>query len=279
MFERISRGMELTRQSLQVLRDDKTLLVFPLLSGVACMLVFASFAAPVWFSGYASGILDDGRLPQDPVAYAILFAFYFVNYFVVIFFNSALISCAIIRFHGDDATLGDGMSAAMSRLPQIAGWALVSATVGLILKSIESRSEKLGQIAASLLGAGWAIATFFVVPVLVVEGVGPITAVKRSFAIIRKTWGEALTAQFSIGLFVFLAILASLVPAVVGIAIGNPVAAAVGIGITVLLVIVVSLISAALHAVILAALYLYAARGEVVPQFDEQLLRSAYGHK
>ena len=279
MFARISRGIELAKQSWHVLQEEKTLVVFPLLSGIACMLVLASFALPVWATGYGVELLDDGRVPQDPLAYAILFAFYFVNYFVIVFFNSALISCAIIRFHGGDATVADGFSAAMSRLPQIAGWALVSATVGLLLKALESRSEKLGQLAAGLLGAGWAIATYFVVPVLVVEGLGPIGSIKRSFAILRKAWGESIVAQFGIGLLVFAASLVAIVPAVLGVISGNVVAMAVGIGITVVLLIAISLISATLNTIILAALYLYAAEGQVPQQFDRNLLSSAYAPK
>lgn len=279
MFERISRGIELARQSWNVLREEKTLVVFPLLSGIACSLVFASFAVPVWFSGYAEGILNEGKLQQDPVAYAILFAFYFVNYFVVVFFNSALIRCAMIRFQGGDATLADGISGAMNRLPQIAAWALLSATIGLILKAIESRSERLGQLAAGLLGAGWAIATFFVVPVLVVEGVGPFEAIKRSCSILKKAWGESLTAQFGIGLCVFLAMLLAIIPGVLGAISGNMIAAAIGIGISVVLVLIISLVSAALQSIILAALYMYAAEGKVPQQFDKQLLASAYTPK
>jgi hypothetical protein len=279
MFARISRGIELARQSWNVLREEKTLLVFPFLSAVACGLVMASFALPLWFSGYAQGLFDDGRLKQDPVAYAILFAFYFVTYFIVVFFNSALIRCAMIRFQGGDATLADGIGAAMNRLPQIAAWAFVSATVGLILKAIESRSEALGRFVTGLLGAGWAIATFFVVPVLVVEGVGPIQAVKRSCSILKRAWGESLVAQFGIGFCVFLATLLAIVPGVIGVALGTPLTAGIGIGISVLLVLIISLISAALHTIILAALYMYAAEGKVPSQFDEQLLASAYSPK
>jgi hypothetical protein len=279
MFARITRGMELTRQSLQVLREEKSLLVFPLLSGVACLLVFASFAVPMVLSGYAEVLFEDGRPPQDPLAFALLFAFYFVNYFVIVFFNSALISCAIVRFYGGDATVSGGLSAAMARLPQIAGWALVSATVGVILKLIESRSEKIGQLAAGLLGAAWTIVTYFVVPVLVVERVGPITAVQRSFSILKKTWGESLTANFSIGLVVMLASLVSLVPAGLGLVIGTTASVIAGVAITAVLLIAVSLVSAALHTIIVAALYLYAAEGKVPQQFDENLLREAYAPK
>jgi hypothetical protein len=271
--------MELTKQSLRVLREEKSLLVFPLASGIACLMVFASFAVPLWFSGYLGVMFQDGPIPHDPVAYVVLFLFYFVNYFVIVFFNSALISCAIVRFYGGDTTITGGLSAAAARLPQIAGWALVSATVGVILKLIESRSERAGQIAAGLLGAAWTIVTYFVVPVLVVERVGPITAVKRSFAILRKTWGESLSANFSIGLLVLLASLLALLPVVLGVLIGSAASAVAGLVVTVLLLITISLVSAALHTIIVAALYLYAAEGRVPQQFDEQLLRSAYAPK
>lgn len=283
MFERISRGIELARQSFAVLMDEKKLLVFPLLSGIAAVFVFATFAVPLWTTGYAEQVLSEKQAPQDPIAYAILFLFYFVNYFVIVFFNSALISCAIIRFQGGSPTLGDGLREASSRLPQIVAWALVSATVGVILKAIESRSEKVGQFVANLIGAGWTIVTYFVVPVIVVERAGPIDAVKRSFAILRKTWGESLTANFGIGFVVFMAILLAMVPAVGGFvlsaALNNAAAAVIGIVLSVVLVILVSLVSAALHTIIVAALYLFAAQGQAPPQFDQELLSAAYRSK
>lgn len=279
MFERISNGIELARQSLSILREDKKLLIFPLLSSVACGAVLLSFLVPLWFTPYADVIVEDHQVPQDPVAYALLFAFYFVNYFVIVFFNSALVSCAILRFRGGEPTVGDGLRAAASRLPQIAAWALLSATIGVILKAIESRSEKVGQVVAGLLGAAWSIATYFVVPIIVVEQVGPLDAVQRSFAILRRTWGESLVASFGIGFVVSLALLVAILPAVLGFALASSVSVAIGLAVTVLLVILVSLVSAALHTIIVAALYLYAAEHKVPAQFDEQLLRAAYAHK
>jgi hypothetical protein len=282
MFERIGNGWELAKSSWSVLRQDKELVVFPLVSGIACLMVLASFGVPLWFSDYRHVVFGDGERLQDPIAWVILFAFYTVNYFVIVFFNSALVACAMIRFRGGDPTVGDGLSASMQRLPQILAWALVSATVGVILKAIESRSEKLGQIAAGLLGAGWSIATYFVVPVLVVERVGPVDAVKRSFSILRKSWGETVVAKFGIGFFVFLASLAAMLPIVGGaIALANNQVAvgAVLIACGILWMILVSLISSALNAILLAALYLYAADGEVPQQFDCNLLEHAFGSK
>lgn len=279
MFRRLSNGWGLAQQSLRVLRLDKELMLFPGMSGLACLLVLASFAVPLWQSGEVQVVLDDRQPPQNPLAYLVLFAFYFVNYFIIVFFNVGLIECAMIRFRGGDPTVADGLRAAMARLPQILGWALVSATVGVILRVIESQSEKVGQIVAAFFGMAWGAATYFVVPVLVVEKVGPVDAVKRSFAILRKTWGETLTANFSIGLFVFAAYTVAIVPAVLGALIAGTTGVIAGAVVTVALWIVIGLAAAALNTIVLAATYLYAAEGLVPQQFDRDLLKDAFKTK
>jgi hypothetical protein len=280
MFERISKGWSLTKQSWHVLMLDKELLFFPLISGLACILVLISFAVPLYNTPYFQTVMDEGgQVAQDPIAWVILFAFYFVNYFVIVFFNTALIACSIIRFRGGDPTVMDGLSASMNRLPQIFAWALVSATVGILLRAIESYSEKAGAFAAAILGGAWSIATYFVVPVLVVEKVGPIDAVKRSFAVLRKTWGESLSANFGIGIITFFFVLLAMAPIIIGVVAmssGWTVAGIISIVCGVLAVILVSLISSALSSICLGALYLYASDGEVPQQFDRQELAGAF---
>ncbi len=279
MFERMSRGWELMQESWAVLKMDKEMLVFPAVSGLACLLVLASFAAPLWNSQYLQVVMEEEQLPQDPIAYAILFLFYLANYFVIIYFNSALVACAVIRFKGGDPTVGDGFRMANQSLPQIFGWALVSATVGLILKLIESRSERAGQVVAGLMGMAWSAVTYFVVPVIVVERVGPIEATKRSMGILRKTWGEALTANFGIGLITTLVALLGLIPIFLGVwAVmgGMVVLGGVAIAAGVLWFILISLITSALNAIVIGALYLYAAEGQVPSHFNGRLLENAF---
>lgn len=283
MFERLSTGWELMKQSFRVLWMDKQLIVFPAVSSVACLLVLASFALPLWNSPYAQVVLEEGEAPQDAVAYLILFLFYFVNYFVIVFFNSALVACAIIRLKGGEPTVGDGFRAAAAVLPQIAGWALVSATVGVVLRIIESRSEKAGQIVAGLLGMGWTVLTYFVVPVLVVERKGPVEATKRSMAILRRTWGEALSANLGAGLIFLLvglvalpALILTVVLGVFGLVSGSVALAVIGFGLFILVLIGISLVSSTLHTILLAALYVYAAEGRVPGAFDGDVLEGAF---
>ena len=130
---RIRSAWLLAKQSWRVLMLDKQLLVFPLLSGIACLLVLASFAAGVIAAGHFQG--KEG----DTTAWVLAFIYYFVNYFVIVFFNSALVACAMVRFQGGSPTVGDGLRAASARLPQILAWVLLASTVGIVLRAIMER--------------------------------------------------------------------------------------------------------------------------------------------
>jgi hypothetical protein len=286
MFSKISFGWALVGQSFRVLREEKRLIVFPLLSTIACALVLGAFAIPLWGTPQARAILEDRHVPNDPLSYVILFLFYFANYFVMFFFNSALLACAIIRFRGGGPTIGDGLHVAMARAPRIAGWALVSATVGLVLRIIESRSEKVGQLVAGLLGMAWSVVTYLVVPVLVVEKVGPIEAVQRSTALVKKTWGEALTAEVGAGLVFFVVFLVAALPLIalgvlgaMALAGGQLILGWLAMAALVVLVILMSLVSSTLSTILLAAVYLYASEGKVPGEFDAELIQGAFQAK
>ena len=283
MFERLTTGWELAKESFRVLRLDKELLLFPIFSGVACVLVMASFAVPMFLTGAFDFFAEQSDTTTGKIIGGLVaFAFYFVNYFVIIFFNSALVGCAVIRLKGGDPTVSDGFTTSMSRIPQIIGWALVSATVGMILKGLEQNSNKIGQFIIGLLGMAWSIMTFFVVPVLVIEKLGPIDAVKRSVSLMKQTWGESLAANFSLKIIVFLASLLAIAPIVGGVFFLSNQATFIGFGMIalgVVLLLAISLISSALNSIVLAALYVYAVEGKAPAQFDSNLIRQAFAPK
>lgn len=282
MFERISNSFALAQSSWGVLRRDKQLVVFPMLSGIACILVLISFWAPLIFGVGIERMIVDGK--PEPWVYAVLFAYYFASYFVVVFFNSALVACALMRFHGQTPTVADGLRAACLRLPQILAWALVSATVGILLKAIENVHEKAGVIISAIFGTLWSVLTYFVVPVLVVEQVGPIEAIKRSASILKKTWGEALIGNLGIGLFMLLVYIPGVLIAVAGAFLltngGNMVALGLAvIALAVIYFVIAAAVGSALQGIYITALYEYAAF-ETVPQgFEGDTLRGAFRHR
>jgi hypothetical protein len=206
----------LMKASFAVIRGNKRLLILPVFSGVCMVLILVSFAAPVVMSNldvftgaeeveFDAGYLAfpaEGAPPVEHVRfYGVLFTFYFANYFVIIFFNSALVASAFFWMRDGRPSLSRGMAAAVKRLPQIVGWALLSATVGLALRLIENAYERAGAIVAWLLGTAWTVTTYLAVPVLVVEGKGPFAALKESTVLLKKSWGEQLIGGFAFGLF------------------------------------------------------------------------------
>jgi hypothetical protein len=220
----------------------------------------------------------------DQVAmYATLFLFYFCNYFVIVFFNSALTACALKVVNGEAPTIGYGFSMAGKRLPQIAAWAFVSAVIGVLLRMVENAHEKAGAIVAAILGTAWTVLTYFTVPVLVMEGVGPITAIKRSVSTIKSTWGEALVGNFSMGFLAFLVLLPVIL--VLGVLVAAAVAsgntpAIVLAGAVGALVIVIAAAATSTADVVFKALLYNHATGRSVPEgIDQSLFQEAFRPK
>lgn len=289
MFGKLSYTWELMRASWDVLKRDKRLLVFPLLSGLSCLIVLASFAVPIFVTGAWHPPGKAAGAARQVAYYGTLFAYYFVNYFVITFFNAGIVACAIERLRGGEPDVAFGFREAMARLPLIIGWAMLSATVGLVLRVIEERSEKVGRIVAGLLGIAWGVVTYLVVPVLVVERKGPFAAMKTSGAMLKKTWGEQIVGGFSfgsvLGLLAIPAILLIAGGVYVAVALHSMVLAGACILIGVILFLALALVQSALQSIFQAAVYLYASgnQAQVATEgprgFPVQLLRQAMAAK
>lgn len=206
-FQSISTSWEYAKESYRILLRNKRLMVFPVLTAIAAVLVSLSFVLPMLGSDGNSSMMaaldEDSEATMTAGQYVMLFLFYFFNYFVIVFFNSALIASTMQALDGRQASLGYGLTAAAKRLPQIVGWSLLSALVGVVLRSLE-RNKTVGSIITGILGMAWSALTYFVIPFLVVDGVGPVEAVKRSTEVLKKTWGTALLGNFSLSLLGFL---------------------------------------------------------------------------
>jgi hypothetical protein len=283
MFDRISTSFSLAQSSWAVLKQDKQLILFPMLSSCSCFLVLLTFAAPL------SVLAVTGHIPLDvngrpPIwIYPLTFLYYFCNYFVIVFCNAALIHCALERFNGEEPTLIDGIIAAGRCLPQILAWALVAATVGVLLKMIENIHERFGAIISAILGTAWTVITFFVVPVLVAERVGPFKAVRRSIKLLSRAWGQAAIGGVGLGFFSLIIML----PGFLLFFVAMMLASATGLwmvglgvaGLAGLYLIIGSAVCATLNTIYLSALYDFAAENHAPRGFSKRMLRAAFRSK
>jgi hypothetical protein len=282
MAGRFARSLALARASWSVVQADKELLWLPVISVLALLLLLGSFVVPA----LALGVFGPAATPGEPRTALALsgFVFYVLAYFVAIFFNTALVGAALVRMDGGNPTLRDGLAIAWSRAGRIFGYALIAATVGLLLQAIEERVGWVGQLVVKLIGVAWTLATFLVVPVLVMRDVGPIDALKESAALLRETWGENLIGTVGLGL-AFAAAYLVVVAAGGGLILlavnaGLPALGIVALVLAVIVLVVLSALQATLQGVYAAALYRHATEpGRPLAGFTPELMAVAFKPK
>lgn len=275
----LSNSMTLFKASLNVLRQDKELIIYPILSSISMVLVVASFVLPVALTGSWTVFEEGGA--SSYLGYVVGFLFYLVQYTVIFFFNTALVGAAMVRLNGGDPTIATGLNIAIKRLPTILGYAAISATVGMILRAISERSGIIGKIIVGFIGVGWSLATYLAVPVLVTKDLGAVDTVKESASLFRRTWGEQVVANFGFGWVGILATLAWsvvwILPVIVLQAAGPAVIIPL-VAIGLMGYLLLGLVLSALKGIYTAALYQHATEGSN-DFFDGQMMGSAFRQK
>jgi hypothetical protein len=279
LIDRFERSWQLIKASARVINSDGELIVLPLISGVATAIVAGFFVLQMTDSGLIEAIRQsNGEMSPEPF-YVWLFVFYVVQYFIIIFFNTALVGAAIERLDGGNPTLRSALGLAFRRIGSILGYAVISATVGILLRILSERGGILGRIAAGFAGLAWTLVTFLVIPVLAAEEIGPIEAIDRSASLLKKSWGENIIGNAGISLVM------SIFGAIV-IAIGfgggtllmerNEILAVPLMVVSLFAFLVIVLIGSTLSAVYSAAVYYYAVVGQPPEGFDRHLIRDSF---
>lgn len=267
-MRKIRRGWQLSKKSWGVLRANPSLMRFPLYGGVATIVCAIVVVGPGIYL-----IEDDRAAIGGPLA---VIGFYLLSV-IGFYFSVGLAATADMIFHGRDAGVGDGLAVARERFSKIAGWAAISTTVGLALSALENQGA-IGEIVGRLLAVGWSLITFLAVPVIALEGTGPIATLKRSAGLFRSRWGQQVAGNIAIGAAVFLfGLLPSVLLIVVAISIWT---SASFLGALLLVIGVIGLaisllVSKALTGIFGVALYRYALEGEAIGGFTAEELESA----
>ena len=276
--QRIERAQDIMSAAWHILKEDKTLLLLPIASSICLMLLVVSYLVPTVVEVVTGESVVDGIRQIQPLSQALLFLSYVATYVIGIFFNAALASCVLKKSEGKSATIFDGLREALSCLPQILGWALVSATVGLVLKAIERRSGWIGGIVVGMIGLVWGVATFLVVPVLVAERKAPFDALEESVQLLRRTWGENLLAGISFGALYFLWSLPGILTFVIGagLMVSHLYIGIIIMALAILYFPLLGLLLSTMSTIFDVVLYRYAKHGTIFPGFDRELLKTSF---
>ena len=269
-FGNISNTIQLMKSCVNILKKDKELILFPIMAAIFVIALLGLI--------YSTGSIDlSGANEEEMSIFPIAILIFGAN-FIIVFFNSALISAALERLRGGDPNISSGISHALKHIHHIFLWSIIVTIMSLIFAAIKANGRNRGgiggimtQIFASFLEAGWAMMTFFVVPIIVSENLSPISAIKRSSSLFKQTWGNQVAANFGFGIFQIIAVLISLgIGWFFGLLNGT-----LGIAVGLLCATTSISIIYTLEGIYKAALYEHAL-GEKPLEFEEQDLRTAY---
>jgi hypothetical protein len=217
------------------------------------------------------------------------FIYYVVSYCLGMYTNTALVTVVLQLLERQPMDMGAGWRVANERLLSILGYALIMATIGMMLRLIFKPLGRWGSFVAPALtrittftfvGLAWNLVPYFVVPVLIAENPGSFPAIQRSSTLIRQRWGEDVVVNASVWLIFALPLLMVLV-------LGGP---AIGwafinlsewritwiVYIVTMLVLLTFLFKMAMDAIFAAVAYRYATTGEIDEYFYEEDLQLAF---
>jgi hypothetical protein len=278
------RSWAITRTSFGLIGKDKEMLWFPVLSGIFSLLFAAALLVPTFVLQIVEHT-GKARLVVGPAQYAVLFVTYFGLSFIATFFNVCVVHTTRVRLSGGDATFLDSIKFALSRAHLIAAWSVVSATVGLLLRGLDSLAERAGligkillSILRSMLASAWAIITVFVVPAMVYKDLGPFAAISDSLSTLKKTWGESLARYYGMGLASFVCMLPCIALVLAGVFVlgSTPPLGLVLIGLGLLGFLAVALVFGVANTVFNTVLYHWATTGAAQDGIDPAVLSGAF---
>jgi hypothetical protein len=271
-MSQFKRGLGIAGQSWRTLRSHRSLAAFPVLGGAMSLVVVAP---PALAGAY---LADRGDTVPGAVLGAV--AIYLVC-FVSAFVGVGLAAAADAALRGEEASFGQGLRVARSRIRAISGWALINALLSIVLRALETRSE-LATIAAALVGGAWSVVSLLAIPAIALEDAGPIEAIKRSGSLFKEHWGGRVTGMAAIGFGVFvLVMLPALALMTVGVVIlSDGGSAGIGGGAALLAVgavlfAVAAVLSNALRQIFAVALFRFTTSGEAIGGFEADDLERA----
>jgi hypothetical protein len=259
----IARGLHLAAASLRALSKDPQLLALPFLALVLTGFVWLVVALSFWGLGFPPGSPNSSFLYQE------MFVAYLGSYFLSIYFMAAILGAAHARIEGRRPTISDGFRAANSALLRLLAWSLFAATIGVLLRLASLRWEQAGRIQARILGNPWPIASLFVLPTIVLEGLGPVKAFGRSRTIVRERWGSNPSGVLGTGVVFLLLFVVGLVPFLYGL-LGD--ASAFWEACAVFYWLALAALWSVVHGILVTTLYHYATASSAAFNFNWQAL-------
>jgi len=282
MTMRTSRAI--LRAAARTLHDNPRLVWFTVLSAIVSAIVVALGAGIAWLGNHPEmwmpGPFGDDPPPEGAQSRSMLvfgLATWFGTHLVAPFFAVALARATLDAMATRPWNVPDALRGAGQRLPAIATFAVLNASVGGLLARLggdKGRRRKPGpasRATAKLLGLTWWATTYLVVPVLAREPRSGIAAVGRSASLFRETWREAFVGRLVLGWVWAPAVVIAATPLVVCLLLKVQHAGvfALAVVLPAFALVLLGVVLQTLDTIYRCALYVFATEGVVPDPFDD----------
>ncbi len=285
-------GIQLVKESFNVASSVNGL-YFLMICSFFCTLV--SLAAFFGFSYLYAGDFESLAQMMDSKQFAGVliiggFIQFFIFQFLSIFFNVALFGAIRLHFENKPTSFYIAIQFALSKFKLIFSWACVSFVIGnliaYIFKPVGEQFSFFGSIFKGLLGLTWGVATYFVIPMIAFERNKNIKEIiKDSAKLVKEKLPEQIGAKVYISTLYFMFAIVLFITFVIGIfsavitgfsgSILPFILIGISFSILILGMIILSLITNMTYAVLNVAMYDYAKKGNLPPQFNQPIILQA----
>jgi len=212
-----------TNTSFRVIREDESLLLFPVMSSLAfigILILFSFFS----YEALMNKIVISGT-STAVVIILIWIPAYFLFWLVGTYFSASLMGAAMLKLNGKQATVSDGIKLANSKITKILLWAIVAATVGIIIRLITYiLSDKIGGFLGSFIGdvvgisleTVWAISSYFIIPVILFEDMSIWDSLDRSESLFMENFGTTFISNLIMAAIGAIGVISSLLIGIYG---------------------------------------------------------------
>jgi len=269
----------LFKETWSYLKADSEILWIPIITTLINIFAFGiliTLFIVVVLAGHIS-LPGDGQ-PTSALEWVFIFLCYVVCAFTLAISQGSISYTVYTRAHGGDATLREALKAGFARSGDFFIWAVVTSTVGVILRMIMERSRLLGAIVAFFLGVAWSVLTYFTVPAMMLDKKSTFPAIAHSGSVFRRTWGETIVSNVTLGLTFFVINLAAICSifglAMLAFVIKVPVGFVIVLGLMAFIIFLFCsvLLQASLEAILKTLLYIYANERTIPQNFNGELL-------
>lgn len=278
MNSSVKRRPRLLRQASKLASQHKKLAWLPFFSTAITLVIMGVILRPIIRAHELNELLHAHHLNQILLIYLWLYLFIFTIEQITQYFSAAFIACAQQIFQKKTVSLFIGFKIASARFLALFGWMSFALTAGLFIRLFRMLLRFLPFYKKSLQELKWPIATYFILPCIIIDQMGPIKSMKQSALLMRNNWGKDLNPNFGVSPWLVLGRLFAIVPLLVGFIIGGHQNIIIGLIITITLTVITTTLASLTHLLLCVALFRFASEGIVEAPFEEAQIKKAFKH-